>query len=221
MNIKQLSLENRPRERLQQYGAGVLSPAELMAIILKSGTKKENVLDLAQRLLSKYKMEQLSTCTIRELDQEYGIGIAKACQIVALFELYRRLPRKKNELPLIRSAQDVAEMYTPLLQHLTQEQCRALDLDTKNKIIADEIITIGILNASLIHPREVFSGALRHHAHALIIIHNHPSGDPSPSEEDVEITERLAETGVIMGIPLLDHVILGHTSWWSWKEQNI
>ncbi|HIH10994.1 TPA: JAB domain-containing protein [Candidatus Woesearchaeota archaeon] len=221
MNIKQLSLENRPRERLQQYGAGVLSPAELMAIILKSGTKKENVLDLAQRLLSKYKMEQLSTCTIRELDQEYGIGIAKACQIVALFELYRRLPRKKNELPLIRSAQDVAEMYTPLLQHLTQEQCRALYLDTKNKIIADEIITIGILNASLIHPREVFSGALRHHAHALIIIHNHPSGDPSPSEEDVEITERLAETGVIMGIPLLDHVILGHTSWWSWKEQNI
>src|SRR3989338_8273782 len=174
MNIKQLSLENRPRERLQQYGAGVLSPAELMAIILKSGTKKENVLDLAQRLLSKYKMEQLSTCTIRELDQEYGIGIAKACQIVALFELYRRLPRKKNELPLIRSAQDVAEMYTPLLQHLTQEQCRALYLDTKNKIIADEIITIGILNASLIHPREVFSGALRHHAHALIIIHNHP-----------------------------------------------
>ena len=221
MNIKQLSLENRPRERLQQYGAGVLSPAELMAIILKSGTKKENVLDLAQRLLSKYKMEQLSTCTIRELDQEYGIGIAKACQIVALFELYRRLPRKKNELPLIRSAQDVAEMYIPLLQHLTQEQCRALYLDTKNKIIADEIITIGILNASLIHPREVFSGALRHHAHALIIIHNHPSGDPSPSEEDVEITERLAETGVIMGIPLLDHVILGHTSWWSWKEQNI
>ena len=221
MNIKQLSLENRPRERLQQYGAGVLSPAELMAIILKSGTKKENVLDLAQRLLSKYKIEQLSTCTIRELDQEYGIGIAKACQIVALFELYRRLPRKKNELPLIRSAQDVAEMYTPLLQHLTQEQCRALYLDTKNKIIADEIITIGILNASLIHPREVFSGALRHHAHALIIIHNHPSGDPSPSEEDVEITERLAETGVIMGIPLLDHVILGHTSWWSWKEQNI
>ena len=218
MNLKELSLELRPRERLQQQGLSVLSTAELLAIILKSGTPQENVLQLSQHLLSKYGLEQLSTATIEELQQEHGIGLAKACQILAVFELSRRILQPKKEQQLITCAKDVAQIYLPQLQSLQQEQFMVLYLDTKHRLAGDEILTKGILNASLIHPREVFYGAIKHLAHSIIVLHNHPSGDPTPSAEDVDISKRLKKTGEILGISLVDHIIIGHTSWWSWQE---
>ena len=220
MNIKQLSAENRPRERLERQGSSALSSAELLALILKSGTQKENILEICQKLLAKYGLENLATCSLEQLMAEHGIGKAKACQIVALFELYRKLPQSQIQQRTIRTAQEAAEIYLPKLGHLKHEQFFAVYLDVKNKIIADEQITKGILNASLIHPREVFHGALKHLAHSLIVLHNHPSGDPTPSTDDLEITKRLQKTGEIMGIPLLDHIILGKDIWWSWKEHK-
>lgn len=220
MNIAAMAPENRPRERLQHQGAEVLSNAELLAIILKSGTKKESVLELGNKLLSKYGLERLSSCSLPELMNEYGIGHAKACQMVALFELYRRMNNGvKKEKIIISSAKEIAELYQPRLNHLNQEHFLAVYLDAKNKIIADQTITIGILNASLIHPREVFYGAIKHLAHSVIVLHNHPSGDPAPSDEDLKITKILEKTGEIMGITLIDHVIIGKDSWWSWRER--
>ena len=218
MNLKELSLELRPRERLQQQGLSVLSTAELLAIILKSGTPQENVLQLSQHLLSKYGLQQLSLATLEELQQEHGIGLAKACQILAVFELSRRIPQPQKEQQLITCAKDVAQIYLPQLQSLQQEQFMVLYLDTKHRLAGDEILTKGILNASLIHPREVFYGAIKHLAHSIIVLHNHPSGDPTPSAEDVDISKRLKKTGEILGISLVDHIIIGHTSWWSWQE---
>ena len=165
-------------------------------------------------------MEQLSCCTLEELQQEHGIGFAKACQIMAMFELFRRMPLQKKDQKIITSAKDVAELYLPQLQFLPQEQFIVLYLDAKHRLISDETITKGILNASLIHPREVFHGALKHLAHSIIVLHNHPSGDPAPSTEDLEITKRLQKTGEIMGMALLDHIIIGKDSWWSWREIN-
>ncbi len=215
-----MSAEDRPRERLQQQGAAALSNAELLAMMLKSGTKKENVLEICHKLLAKYGLEKLSSCSLAELQEEYGIGTAKACQIVALFELYRRLPVSKGNQQIVRNATEIATFYLPKLQHLQQEHFLAVYLDTKNRIIGDNTITIGILNASLIHPREVFYHAIKHLADGLIVIHNHPSGDPQPSKEDLDVTKRLAKTAEIMGIRFVDHIILGKDSWWSWKEQG-
>ncbi|MBI2125517.1 DNA repair protein RadC [Candidatus Woesearchaeota archaeon] len=219
MKITDLAPENRPRERLQKEGAPALSSAELLAIILKSGTKKENVLEISNRLISKYGLHNLPHCSLPQLQQQYGIGPARASQLVALFELYTRM-NCKNELKKISSAKDVAELYFPKIQSLQKEHFMAIYLDTKNNIVAEETITVGILNSSLIHPREVFHGAIKHLAHTVIVLHNHPSGDPEPSLEDLQVTKVLEKTGKIMGIPLLDHIILGKDSWWSWADSR-
>ncbi|PIN73944.1 hypothetical protein COV20_02420 [Candidatus Woesearchaeota archaeon CG10_big_fil_rev_8_21_14_0_10_45_16] len=221
MKLTDFSPENRPRERLQKEGPQSLSTAELLAIILKSGTQKENVLEMAQRLLGKYGLEKMSSCSLQELQEQHGIGTAKACQIVSLFELYRRIPLK-NESIKIRKAEDIANIYLPKLSHLKKEQFVAVYLDTKFNVISEQIITIGTLNSSLVHSREVFHGAIKNLAHAVIVLHNHPSGDPQPSEEDLQVTEALLEAGDVIGIKLLDHVIIGKDTWWSWKEhQNV
>ena len=217
MKITDLAPENRPRERLQHEGATALSTAELLAIILKSGTKKENILEISNRLISKYGLQNLSQCSLQQLQQQYGIGPARSSQIVALFELHKRMDFNQ-EKKKIACAKDVAEIYLPKVRHLQKEQFIAAYLDSKNNLITDETITVGILNSSLIHPREVFHGAIKHLAHSLIVVHNHPSGDPEPSAEDLQITKILEKTGKLMGIPLLDHVILGKDSWWSWAE---
>ena len=219
MKITDLSPENRPRERLQKEGAEVLSPAELLAVILKSGTKKENILEISNRLISRYGLHNLSSCSLGQLQQQYGIGPVRASQILALFELYRRLPQHQDKKK-ISSAKEVAQMYLPKTKDLQKEHFIAIYVDTKNNIIAQETITIGILNSSLVHPREVFHGAIKHLAHAIIILHNHPSGDPEPSAEDLQVTKILEKTGKLMGIPLLDHIILGKDTWWSWAESK-
>lgn len=214
-----MSLDNRPRERLEQEGPKSLSTAELLAIVLKSGTKKENVLEISNKLLAKFGKEGLIHCSLPELVNEYGIGKAKACQIVALCEFAQRLS-PNNLKTSIKKAEDVAQIYLPRLQHLQQEHFIAVYLDTKNKVISDQVLTIGTINASLIHPREVFHGAIKNLASSVIVIHNHPTGDSKPSKEDLEITNILHQTGKMIGISLLDHLIIGKNEWWSWKESE-
>lgn len=220
MNLTSFAPENLPRERLQVHGAGALSNAELVALILKSGTKQDNILDLCQKLLAKYSLEQLAQASLQQLQQEHGIGVAKASQLLAVFELGKRLT-PQIQMKNVRNAQDVAKLYMKRFLQEKQEHFVAVYLDTKHKIIAEQVITKGTLNMSLIHPREVFYGAIKHCAHSLIILHNHPSGDPTPSEEDLRVTKILQETGEMMQIPVIDHIILGQGTWWSWKEQTI
>ena len=219
MNIQSMLPDTRPRERLQSSGPSSLTTPELLAVILKSGTQKHNALELSQKLLKKYSLQQLPNISTQQLIKEHGIGPAKACQIVSLFEIYKRLPTptiKKS----IRKAVDIAKIYLPKYSNEKKEHFFAIYLDTKHNIIKDEIISIGTLNSSLVHPREVFHGAIKHCAHSIIIVHNHPSGNPQPSEEDIQVTNILKETGTIMGIPLIDHIILGNNSYWSWKEST-
>ncbi|HIJ01135.1 DNA repair protein RadC [Candidatus Woesearchaeota archaeon] len=221
MRIKDITLENRPRERLEKQGPSVSSDAELLAIILKTGNRGENAIDMSNRLISKYGFEKLSTCSPRELQEINGIGSAKACQIVALFELNKRHSYSKTNGKSIKTAKDVFEYCSPRMSSLDREQFIILHLDTKNRVIKDEIVSVGALTGTIAHPREVFKSAIKESAHSVILVHNHPSGDPTPSDEDLKMTERLFEAGEILGIKVLDHVIVGKDGWWSWNDHNL
>lgn len=218
MRIADISLENRPRERLQKHGASVLGDAELLAIILKTGSKGENVIDMSNRLISRYGVDKLSELSLYELQEIKGIGPAKATAINAMFELNKRHASAKKNLKKITCAKDVYELMREKLVDLKQEVFAVIYLDAKNQILKEEIVTKGTLDASLIHPREVFRGAIKESAHAIIVVHNHPSGDPNPSEEDKRITEKLFDAGELLNIELLDHVIVGRDGWWGWNE---
>ncbi len=220
MRIKDFSEEQRPRERLCKHGASILSDAELLAIILKIGNKEENVIEMSHRVIAKYGLEKLANCSLSELRQIKGIGNAKACEILAAFELAKRANICSAEKRSIKSAQDVFNYFHPKMRELTREQFCILLLDLKNKIIKEELISLGTLNGSLIHPREVFKSAIKESANSIIIVHNHPSGDPAPSKEDEEITVKLVEAGDMLGINVLDHVIIGRDRYWSWKERR-
>jgi DNA repair protein RadC len=220
MRIKDISLENRPRERLEKQGPSVLSDAELLAIILKTGNKTENVIDMSNRLISKYGFDKLSMCSLTELQEINGIGSAKASQILALFELNKRHSYSKTQGKPIKTAKDVFEHCSPKLSSSDREHFMILHLDTKNRVIKDEIVSVGALTGTIAHPREVFKSAIKESAHSVILVHNHPSGDPTPSDEDLKMTERLLEAGEILGIKVLDHVIIGKEEWWSWNEKK-
>lgn len=220
MRLKDYSSEQLPRERLIKHGSGALSDAELLALLLKIGNRGENVIELSQRLISTHGLEHLAQCSLEELQKIKGIGKAKACEILAAFELARRANICGVEKKSIKSALEVFHYFHPLLKDAVQEQFHLLLLDTKNKILKEELISLGTLSASLIHPREVFKSAIRGSAHAVIIVHNHPSGDPAPSHEDEAITQKLVEAGELLGIKVLDHVIIGKDKYWSWKERK-
>lgn len=220
MRIKDISLENRPRERLEKQGASALSDAELLAVILKIGNKQENVIDMSNRLLSKYGITKLSSCSLKELQAINGIGKAKASQILALFEFNRRHNLAKQNGKPIKSAKDVFAYVEPKLSHLDRECFMVLHLDTKNCVTNEDIVSVGTLNSSLIHPRELFKSAIKESANSIILAHNHPSGDPSPSKEDREVTERVREAGKLLGINVFDHVIVGKGTYWSFNEQK-
>jgi len=215
MKIKDISPENRPRERLEKQGPSVLSDAELLAVILKTGNKDENVIDMSNRLISKYGFDKLSMCSLTELQEINGIGSAKASQILALFELNKRHSYSKTQGKPIKTAKDVFEHCSPKLSSLDREHFMILHLDTKNRVIKDEIVSVGALTGTIAHPREVFKSAIKESAHSVILVHNHPSGDPAPSDEDLKMTERLLEAGEILGIKVLDHVIVGKEEWYS------
>jgi len=221
MRIHDLDPENRPRERLQLYGAASLSPAELLAIILRSGSKNLNIIDTCHELIAAHGLERLADLPLSELQKIRGIGPAKAMQICAIFELNKRIHFRKNNNRKILSARDVSEYMAGRVPDETKEHLFVLHLNTKNRVIRHDIVSVGTLNASLIHPREVFKSAIRESAHAIILVHNHPSGDVDPSNADRQVTEILKKAGGILQIELLDHVIVGKENWFSFREHSL
>ncbi|MFJ5764926.1 MULTISPECIES: RadC family protein [unclassified Lysinibacillus] len=220
--IRDVNIADRPRERLLRQGAKSLSNQELLAILLRTGTKEESVLVLANRVLSTFeRLHHLKHATIEEMVAIKGIGEVKAIQILAAIELGRRLSQKQNDDKYtVRSPQDAAAYLMPDMTSLSQEHFVVLFLDVKNQIIHKKTIFIGGLNASIVHPREIFREAVKRSAASIICAHNHPSGVPTPSPEDIEVTKRIQEAGFIIGIELLDHVIIGDHQFISLKEKG-
>ncbi len=217
MRIKDIPDNNRPRERLLKQGVSVLSDSELLAIILRVGHRKENAIEMSNRLISRFGVGELSELSLNELQEVNGIGPAKAMTIKALFELGKRHALAKKNLRKITCAKDVYELMKEKLVDLKQEVFVVLYLDTKNHVLKEEIVTKGTLDSSLIHPREVFRGAIKEGAHSVIVVHNHPSGDPAPSEEDKRITEKLLSAGELLNIEVLDHVIVGRNGFYGFE----
>ncbi len=209
LRFKDLPDEDKPREKLMKHGPSVLSSAELLAIILNTGTKKENLLEMSGRLLKEYgEKTLLNQINPKALQKDLDIPIVKACQIVACFELGRRFFKEnRNGQVVIRTARQAFD-YLKDMRNLPKEQLRGIYLNSHYKVIRDEVISIGSLTANIVHPREVFKPALEVSAAAVIIAHNHPSGSVKPTQSDIEITRQLAEAGNILGIDLLDHIII-------------
>ena len=221
--IRDLPRGERPRERLREYGPGYLSNAELIAILLRTGVTGENVLNLAVRLLSRFRgLAGLARASFNELCSLKGVSEAKACQIMAALELGRRqVSLHPEDRAVIRSPEDVANLMAAEMTILDQEHLRVLLLDTKNHVTGVSEIYMGNVNSSVVRPAEVFRQAIRDNAPAIIVVHNHPSGDPTPSAEDGAITAQLRASGELLGIELLDHIILGAQRHVSLKEQGL
>ncbi|GIQ70177.1 UPF0758 protein YsxA [Xylanibacillus composti] len=223
MMLRELPAGERPRERMLASGEQALANAELLAILIRTGTQSESAIALAQRLLREAEgLHNLVDMSVEQLTAIKGIGTAKALQIKAGIELGKRLARtaKKNAFR-IHSPQDVADYIKEDVRYLCNEHFICLYLNTKNGVIGHETLSVGSLNASIVHPREVFRAAMKRACASIICVHNHPSGDPTPSPEDIQITRRLAEAGQIVGIELLDHVIVGDQDFISLKEQGL
>lgn len=210
MKIKEIAIEQRPRERLKFKGADSLSDVELLAILLQNGRHGENVVDLSNRLISTFDLEKLNSLSLHELMKIKGIGLAKASKIIAAFELSKRINSGKICEKIVKNPSDIANHYMEKLKDLKKEYFIAVFLDSKNKIIKDEVISIGTLNSSLVHPREVFKEAIKQSANSIILVHNHPSGNVEPSEKDYRVNKVLIETGNLVGIKVLDHLIVGN-----------
>lgn len=219
MKIKDLPRIDRPREKLIRYGPGKLSNSELLAILLGTGTKGVNVIELSNKILKKFTSNDLTKAGIKELKDTFGLGEAKACGIVACFELGKRLLKEKKS-ELILSPEDVWDQLKDIRDH-KKEHFVIFYLDTRNQEICREIISIGTLNESLVHPREVFEPAIRNSAAQIIIAHNHPSGNPDPSEEDIKITAKLVEAGKLLGIELFDHIIVTKDNFFSMSKEKL
>jgi len=221
--IKELPLPERPRERLARLGPAALSTAELLAIILRTGVGGENALLMASRLLARYNgLAGLARASLSELVAERGLGLAKASQLQAALELGRRLTVALPEERLqIRTPADVATVLLAEMSHLEQEHFWVLFLDTRNRILGSEPIYKGSLNQSQVRIGEVFREAVRRNCAAVIVAHNHPSGDPAPSPEDVAVTRDLVAAGKLLGIELIDHLIIGQGRWISLRERGL
>lgn len=208
--IHELPQQQRPRERLAALGAGALSDSELIAILLRTGRKGANALDVANQLLLQHRsLSGLARASVAELAATKGVGPAKAIQLAAAFGLGQRLARENSTNQKVDSPELVYELLGAEMRALNRESLRVLLLDTRYHLIRIEDISLGSLNESVAHPREIFRPAIIHCAYALIVVHNHPSGDPTPSEADYRLTRRLAEAAHLLQINLLDHVILG------------
>jgi DNA repair protein RadC len=223
VTIHDMPTGERPRERLRHYGAEALSTAEVIAILLRTGSKGENVLDLATRLLVEFGgLGGLARATLSELSAIKGVGEAKAAQLKAGLEIGRRLliaaPRER---PQITSPADAANLLMLEMGHLEQEHLRVLLLDTKNQVLASPVVYKGNVNTSVIRIAELFRAAIRHNSTALIMAHNHPSGDPTPSPEDVRVTRQIIEAGNMLDIEVLDHLVIGQGRYVSLKERGL
>ncbi|TWT26263.1 DNA repair protein RadC [Planomicrobium sp. CPCC 101110] len=220
--IRDVHAADRPRERLLNQGASSLSNQELIAILLRTGTKEESVLFLANRVLTTFEhIQQLKDATIEEMTSIKGIGQAKAVQLLAAVELGRRLSSKQTDMKYtIRSPKDAASYLMADMTSLKQEHFVVLFLNIKNQVVHRQTIFVGSLNASIVHPREIFREAVRRASASIVCAHNHPSGNPAPSPEDIDVTKRLMEAGSIIGIELLDHIIIGDHQFTSLKEKG-
>ncbi|SKC64456.1 RadC family protein [Maledivibacter halophilus] len=224
VTIKKMPENERPREKLIRYGPQTLSNIELLAILIRTGSREQSALELANVLLSHHEkgIRYLANCTVEELSEIKGIGTSKACQILAAVELGNRLSRSSLEIKrTIKSPKDVTDMFINDMRFLEKEHFKVIFLNTKNEIITFETISIGSLNASIVHPREVFKRAIKKSSASIILLHNHPSGNPQPSKEDINITKRLIEAGQIIGIEVLDHIIIGDGNYFSLKEESL
>ncbi len=221
MRIKDIPKEGRPRERFLKYGPETLSDAELFAILLRTGSKGENVVDMSNRLIAEYGLDKLFDCSLKELQGIKGIGPSKAMQILTIAELQKRANQSKNPVKRISCAEDVFNLMHEKLKGKKEENFYVIMLNTKNHLIGEPVlITKGVLDASIVHPREIFKPAIKNSASRIILVHNHPSGDPNPSQEDLDITEKIIQSGEELGIKVLDHIIIGSDKWWGWKEKS-
>lgn len=220
--IKDVPKEDRPRERMLSYGSTHLTNQELLALLLGTGTRKESVMNLSNRVLMHFEgLKLLSDATIEELTAIKGIGPAKGVVILAAIEIGKRMNvYKPDNRYIVRSPEDGANYVMEEMRTLSQEHFVVLFLNTKNQVMHQQTIFIGSLNASIVHPREVFREAVKRSAASIICAHNHPSGDPTPSQEDIHVTRRLVESGKMIGIELLDHLIIGDRKFVSLKEKG-
>lgn len=221
--MKELPEDIRPRERLLKEGAEALSEIELLAILLGTGSREVTALDLASLVMARFKsLRLLVDATVEELSEVKGVGPAKASQVKAALELARRLSQFSDlPRPAIKSPDDAAGLVMEEMRHLDREHFRALLLNTRNQVIGTDKVSVGTLNSSTVHPRELFRNAIKRSAASVILVHNHPSGDPTPSREDLDITGRLSEAGKIIGIEVLDHIIIGDNKFTSLKAKGL
>ncbi len=224
LKIKELPICERPYEKMSEGGAEYLSNAELLAIIIKTGTKSHTAVELAQMVLKLSqdgRLSSLNNLSIEQLTEVKGIGRVKAIQIKAVLEFSKRIATSNGVVRhAVKSADDVSNLMMEEMRYLKKEMFKAILLDTKNKVLKIVSISTGSLNASIVHPREVFSEAVKCGCNSIIFVHNHPSGDPTPSNEDLRTTDRLVSAGEILGIKVLDHIVLGDGRYVSLKEQG-
>lgn len=219
--IKEIPKTERPRERLKEVGSKNLTDKELLAIILKTGTKDKNVTELALDILRNYSLKDLKDASLNSLTKIKGIGEVKALELLATIELGKRIFLKEDiELKKLENATNIFKSVKYLFIDKKQEYFYALYFDTKQHLLAKKLLFIGTLNQSIVHPREVFNEAYRLSASYIICLHNHPSGDPTPSQADITFTEQIMKTGKIQGIPVIDHIIIGHDRYYSFYEEN-
>lgn len=221
--MKDMPADQRPRERLIREGARVLSDPELLAILLRTGSSDKSAVELATEVLSRFSgLKNLVQAGVEELSEIKGMGPAKASQLKAALEIGRRLASvSESDRPTIRGPQDAAALVMEEMRHLDREHFCALLLNTKHQVLAKETISVGTLNSSVVHPRELFKTAVKRSAQAVILVHNHPSGDPAPSREDREITRRLQDAGSILGIEVLDHIVIGDNKFVSFRDKGM
>ena len=222
MTIQDMTLEERPREKMILNGAGSLTDAELLAILIRTGTKQFNAIQLGKAIIEKAdNIRYLQNITIEELESINGIGKTKAVQIKAALELGNRIASYKPAKYKIKNPWDIYKYYMESLRYQYKEIFKVVLLNTKNEIITDVDISMGTLNSSLVHPREVFREAIRRSSNKIILLHNHPSGNAEPSKEDKSVTNRLKECGELIGIEVIDHIIIGDGIYFSFKENTL
>jgi len=227
LRMKDIPADERPYEKLEKYGAETLSNAELLAVIIRTGSRRETSVALAQRLLSlgdnSGGIAFLHNISLEELKKAKGIGRVKALQIKAVMELSKRVSASlaSNGQISIKSPAEVSALLMEEMRHLKKEVFKTILLNTKNHIIKVLNVSVGSLNSSIVHPREVFSEAVKSGCSGILLVHNHPSGDPEPSMEDIETTKRLVNAGSILGIKVLDHVIIGDKRYISFREHGL
>lgn len=222
--IKELPSEERPRERMLSVGAENLSNTELLAILISTGTKRESAMRLAEKIIAAEDdgLHYLGSALPQDLSQIPGVGTAKSCQIVAAVELGKRLSsNQKRKMAHISTADDIASLFMEKMRYLKKESFKILLLNTKNEVMSEEDISTGNINSSIVDPREVYSPAIRKSACSIVLIHNHPSGNPEPSDADIKVTDKLVEAGKLLDIKVIDHVIIGDGKYISFRKKRL